>query len=245
MIEIKNLTKKYKNGEEESVVVNDINLKISRGDFIAIVGQSGSGKSTLMNILGGLDEPTSGEVIVFNQNISQLKDKAKSKFRKDVVGFVFQDFNLEGEKSVLDNVSLPMIFAGVSHSERKKRAMEALEKVNLLDRAHYKANQLSGGQKQRVAIARALVNNPQILLADEPTGNLDSKNGTDIMNLLNELNSKGYTIIMVTHNTEQSLNANKVIRMVDGKITSIKETGNENSKKSSIQKEEDDTNENN
>lgn len=221
MIEIKNLTKTYSNGLEESVVVNDISLKILKGEFVAIVGQSGSGKSKLLHLLGGLDTPTAGEIIVFGKNVSKLKDKDKSKYRRDTIGFVFQDFILEGEKTVLDNVMMPMIFAGVDHETRKKVALDCLEKVNMADRAKSKANTLSGGQKQRVAIARALVNNPKVLLADEPTGNLDSKNGQDIMELLKDLNKKGYTIIMVTHNTEQSLEADKVVRIIDGKITSV------------------------
>ena len=224
MIEVKNLTKTYSDGLEESVVVNDINLRILRGEFVAIVGQSGSGKSKLLHLLGGLDTPTAGEIIVFGKNVSKLKDKDKSKYRRDTIGFVFQDFILEGEKTVLDNVMMPMIFAGVDHETRKKVALDCLEKVNMADRAKSKANTLSGGQKQRVAIARALVNNPKILLADEPTGNLDSKNGQEIMELLKELNKKGYTIVMVTHNTEQSLEADKIVKIKDGKITSMVNT---------------------
>lgn len=224
MIEIKNLTKTYSEGLEDSVVVNDVNLKINKGEFIAIVGQSGSGKSKLLHLLGGLDTPTKGEIIVFGKNITKFKDKDKSKYRRDTIGFVFQDFILEGEKTVLDNVMMPMIFAGVDHNTRKQIALECLDKVNLKDRANDKANILSGGQKQRVAIARALVNNPKILLADEPTGNLDSKNGQEIMELLKDLNKKGYTIIMVTHNMEQSLEADKIVKIKDGAITSITNT---------------------
>lgn len=221
MIEMKNLTKTYTDGLTESTVVDDINLKIDKGEFVAIVGQSGSGKSKLLHLLGGLDTPTKGEIIVFGKNISLFKDKEKSKYRRDTIGFVFQDFILEGEKSVLDNVMMPMVFAGVDHETRKKIALECLQKVNMEDRAKDKTNILSGGQKQRVAIARALVNSPKILLADEPTGNLDSKNGKEIMGLLKDLNKKGYTIIMVTHNTEQSLQADKVVKIIDGKIISV------------------------
>lgn len=237
MIELKNLTKTYTDGLVESTVVDNVNLKIDKGEFVAIVGQSGSGKSKLLHLLGGLDRPTKGEIIVFGKDISLFKDKDKSKYRRDTIGFVFQDFILEGEKSVLDNVMMPMIFAGVDHETRKKVALECLAKVNLEDRAKDKVNILSGGQKQRVAIARALVNNPKILLADEPTGNLDSKNGNEIMALLKDLNKKGYTIIMVTHNTEQSLQADKVVKIIDGKIISV--TKNENTPVEKDKKEED------
>lgn len=222
MIELKNITKTYVDGQEESIIVNDINLKIDKGDFIAIVGQSGSGKSKILHLIGGLDSPTKGDIIVSGKSLSKFKDKEKSKYRRDTIGFVFQDFILEGEKTVLDNVMMPMIFAGVDYKLRKKIALECLDKVGLLSKATNKANILSGGQQQKVAIARALVNNPQILLADEPTGNLDSKNGREIIELLKDLNDKGYTVIIVTHNTEQSLKANKIIKIMDGKMKFIK-----------------------
>lgn len=221
MIEINHLTKSYSNGESEILVVNDINLKIQEGEFIAIVGQSGSGKSKLLHLLGGLESPTEGEILVFGKNITKLNDSEKSKYRREIVGYVFQDFILEGNKTVLENVMMPLIFSGTNHSTRKQVAIECLKKVGLDHKKNQKVNQLSGGQKQRVAIARSLVNEPKILLADEPTGNLDSKTGAEIMSLLKSLNDSGYTILMVTHNTEQSLETDKVIRIADGKIISI------------------------
>lgn len=233
MIEIKNLSKIYLNGTEKSVVVNKINLNINEGEFLSIVGQSGSGKSKLLHLIGALDTPSDGEILVFGKNISKMKDKDKSKYRRDIIGFVFQDFILEGEKTVLENVMMPLIFAGVNKKRRKEIALDCLEKVHMLDKAKNKANTLSGGQKQKVAIARSLVNQPKILLADEPTGNLDSKNGQEIMKLLRELNQKGYTIVMVTHNNEQSLEADKIVKIMDGTITSIIE----NKEKPSIEKE--------
>ena len=228
MIEIKNLIKTYSYGKNKLNVIDDFNLKINKGEFIAIVGQSGSGKSKLLHLLGGIDTPTSGEILVFGKNIDKLKDKEKSKYRRDTVGFVFQDFILDSDKSVLENVMMPMIFSGVEPKKRKEIALDCLEKVNMKNKENLKVKILSGGEKQRVAIARALVNNPQIILADEPTGNLDSKNGQDIIDLLLELNDKGYTIVMVTHNTEQSLKADRVIKIIDGKIVSIKDNNTSN-----------------
>lgn len=218
MIELKNIKKVYKNGNENSVVLRDMSLTITEGEFVAIVGQSGSGKSTIMNIIGGLTTPTEGSIKYRHKDIHTLSQKALSRYRRETIGFVFQDFNLEGNETVLDNLLTPMIFAGVNIIERKRRAIDVLEKVNLKDKMNNNANELSGGQKQRVAIARALINNPKIILADEPTGNLDSKNSEDIMNLLKELNNKGYTIIMVTHNVEQSYIADRIIKLKDGDI---------------------------
>ena len=229
MIEIKNLVKQYKTGNEENLVVNNINLEIKQGEFIAIVGQSGSGKTQLIQLIGGLEKPTSGEIIVDGVDISKLKDKAISNYRKNTVAFIFQDFILEETQSVINNVMMPMIFAGVPVNERKEKALDALDKVGLKDMAKRKANQLSGGQRQRVAIARALVNNPKIILADEPTGNLDSKTGSNIMELLTELNNKGYTLIMVTHNTEQSFHADRIIKIKDGSISDILDTNKDDS----------------
>jgi len=221
LIEINHLTKSYSDGESEILVVNDINLKIQEGEFIAIVGQSGSGKSKLLHLIGGLENPTDGEILVFGKNITKLNDSEKSKYRREIVGYVFQDFILEGNKTVLENVMMPLVFSGGSHLTRKKIAIDCLKKVGLEHKKNQKVNQLSGGQKQKVAIARSLVNEPKILLADEPTGNLDSKNGAEIMSLLKSLNNSGYTILMVTHNTEQTLETNRVIRVTDGKIVSI------------------------
>lgn len=228
MIEIKNISKVYKNGVDRSTVVNNVSLTINEGDFIAIVGQSGSGKSKLMHLIGGLDTPTDGEILYHGKDISKLKDKEIARYRRETIGFIFQDFNLDGSQTVLENIMMPMIFARVKPKERKERAMECLEKVNLIEKAHSKANQLSGGQQQRVAIARALINNPKILIADEPTGNLDTKSGQDIMALLKDLNKNGYTIIMVTHNVEQSYETDKIIKIRDGEIISIKNTDTDN-----------------
>lgn len=214
MVEVKNLIKKFK----DTTVVDNISLNIKRGEFVTIVGQSGSGKSQLMYLLGGLSTPTSGEIIVEGKNISKYKDKDLSVYRRNTVGFIFQDFKLDGLKTALENVIEPTIFKGTHHVERKKRAIEALTNVGLKDNLHQLVNTLSGGQQQRVAIARALINQPKILLADEPTGSLDSKSGEEIMNLLKSLNEKGYTIIMVTHNLEQTKYADRVIKIKDGKI---------------------------
>lgn len=214
MVEIKNLIKKFNN----TTVVNNVSLNIKRGEFVTIVGQSGSGKSQLMYLLGGLSTPTSGQIVVEGKDISKYKDKELSNYRKNTVGFIFQDFKLDGLKTALENVIEPTIFKGTHHVERKRKAIEALTSVGLKDNLNQIVNTLSGGQQQRVAIARALINQPKILLADEPTGSLDSKSGEEIMNLLKSLNDKGYTIIMVTHNLEQTKYADKVIRIKDGEI---------------------------
>ena len=214
MVEIKNLVKKFNN----TTVVNNVSLNIKRGEFVTIIGQSGSGKSQLMYLLGGLSTPTSGQIVVEGKDISKYKDKELSNYRKNTVGFIFQDFKLDGLKTALENVIEPTIFKGTHHVERKRKAIEALTSVGLKDNLNQIVNTLSGGQQQRVAIARALINQPKILLADEPTGSLDSKSGEEIMNLLKSLNDKGYTIIMVTHNLEQTKYADKVIRIKDGEI---------------------------
>jgi putative ABC transport system ATP-binding protein len=218
MIEVKNVSKKYKMGKEVVTALNDVTVKINDGEFVAIVGPSGSGKSTLMHLVGGLDSPTSGNIYVDGNDISKLKDKAKSKYRNQTIGFVFQAFNLENTQTALENVMMPLIFAGISVKERKQKAKTALEMVGLGDQIKHKPNEMSGGQRQRVSIARALVNQPQIIFADEPTGNLDSKNGELIMKLLNDLNEKGYTIIMVTHNMEEAKKAKRLITIKDGEI---------------------------
>jgi putative ABC transport system ATP-binding protein len=218
MIEVKNVSKKYKMGKEVVTALNDVTVRINDGEFVAIVGPSGSGKSTLMHLVGGLDSPTSGNIYVDGNDISKLKDKAKSKYRNQTIGFVFQAFNLENTQTALENVMMPLIFAGISVKERKQKAKTALEMVGLGDQIKHKPNEMSGGQRQRVSIARALVNQPQIIFADEPTGNLDSKNGELIMKLLNDLNQKGYTIIMVTHNMEEAKKAKRLITIKDGEI---------------------------
>ncbi|MCR4944462.1 MAG: ABC transporter ATP-binding protein [Clostridium sp.] len=220
MIEINQVSKVYKMGKEKVVALDNVSLKIHKGDFVAIIGPSGSGKSTLMHIVGGLDSPTTGTVSIEGKDISRLKDKELSKYRNEKIGFVFQAFNLENSQTALENVMMPLIFAGVSKRERKKRALEALEQVGLKDLAKHKPNEMSGGQRQRVSIARALVNNPEIIFADEPTGNLDSKAGENIMQLFREINEKGFTVIMVTHNPEEAEKARRVVKIKDGQITS-------------------------
>ena len=221
MIQIKNITKTYRMGNEKFKALDDVTLDIEKGDFVAIVGQSGSGKSTLMHIIGGIDKPSLGQVLVEDENISEFNDKQMSKYRSSKTGFIFQSFNLENKQTALENVMMPLIFSGVAKKQRKEKAMKSLEMVGLKDKVLNTPTQLSGGQRQRVAIARALVNNPEIIFADEPTGNLDSKSGNQIMNLLQELNNKGYTIIMVTHNNEQAKLAKTVIKIKDGKVEGI------------------------
>ncbi|WP_066874642.1 ABC transporter ATP-binding protein [Clostridium mediterraneense] len=220
MIEVKDVVREYKMGKETITALNKVSLKIDDGEFVAIVGPSGSGKSTLMHIVGGLDTPTSGQVLFDGKDISGYKDKAMSKFRNQEIGFVFQAFNLENTQTALENVMMPLIFSGMSKSQRKVKAMKALEQVELAHLAKHKPNEMSGGQRQRVSIARALVNDPKIIFADEPTGNLDSKTGENIMSLFHNLNRKGYTFIMVTHNPEEAAKAKRVVQIKDGNIIS-------------------------
>lgn len=219
MIEVKGVSKGYIMGKEKVVALNNVSLNINKGEFVAIIGPSGSGKSTLMHIIGGLDSPSVGNVFIEGNDISKLKDKKLSKYRNEKIGFVFQAFNLENSQTALENVMMPLIFAGVSKKERIKRAMVALEQVGLGGLSKHKPNEMSGGQRQRVSIARALVNNPEIIFADEPTGNLDSKSGDGIMKLFKDLNEKGYTIIMVTHNPIEAEKAKRVVQIKDGEIT--------------------------
>lgn len=221
MIEIKNVSKIYKMGKEEVIALDNVSLKIESGEFVAIVGPSGSGKSTLMHLIGGLDRPTKGSIYVEDNDISKLKDKAMSKYRNEKIGFIFQAFNLENTQTALENVTMPLIFSGIGNGERKRRALKALDLVGLSDKVKHRPMEMSGGQRQRVSIARAIVNSPEIIFADEPTGNLDSKTGAAIMDLLKDLNSKGYTIIMVTHSNEQAIEAKRVIRIKDGKIQEV------------------------
>lgn len=220
MIEVKGISKVYKMGKEQFVALNDVSLNVEKGEYVAVIGPSGSGKSTLMHIIGGLDTPTVGSVCIEGEDISKLNDKKLSNYRNEKIGFVFQAFNLENSQTALENVMMPLIFAGVKKSERKKRALEALDMVGLKDFYNHKPNEMSGGQRQRVSIARALVNKPEILFADEPTGNLDSKSSESIMELFKEINDKGFTIIMVTHNPEEANKAKRVVKIMDGKITS-------------------------
>lgn len=219
MIVINNATKLYRMGGEEIRALDGLSLKIEDGDFIALVGPSGSGKSTLLNMIGALDSLDEGKILVDGTDISRIRDRAQAKYRRQQIGFVFQTFNLQGRLTALENVELPLLFEGLSVKERKNKGMEALSRVRLTDRVSHKPSQLSGGQQQRVAIARALVNNPKVLLADEPTGNLDSKSGEKIMKLLKTLNSRdGVTVVMVTHNTEHAEYADRVLHMRDGMI---------------------------
>jgi putative ABC transport system ATP-binding protein len=221
MIELKGVSKVYKMGKEEFTALDNINLTIKDGEFVAIVGPSGSGKSTFMHLVGGLDTPSMGEIVVDGKNIGKLNDKGISKYRNEKIGFVFQAFNLENTQSALENVMMPLIFAGKGAGERKKIAVKSLELVGLGKKIKNKPMEMSGGERQRVSIARALVNSPQIIFADEPTGNLDSKNGEAIMKLLMELNQKGYTIIMVTHNQEEAKKASRIIKIRDGRISEV------------------------
>lgn len=219
LIQLDNIVKSYKNGSQELMVLKHIDLTVHEGDFLAIMGPSGSGKSTLMNIIGLLDRPTSGDYILNDQSIAELKEKKLAKVRNEEIGFVFQQFFLLSKLNALQNVELPLIYAGVPSSKRRELSRQFLDKVELGNRIKHLPSELSGGQKQRVAIARALVNNPSIILADEPTGALDTKTGQQIMELLTALNNEGKTIIMVTHEPEIANFAKRKIVIRDGEIT--------------------------
>ena len=220
LIKISDIKRNFVLGNEIVYVLKGINLEISKGEYVALMGPSGSGKSTLMNLLGCLDTPTSGTYILNGKDVSKMKDDELAEIRNKEIGFVFQTFNLLPRTTALDNVALPMIYAGHSKSERNARATEVLQQVNLADRMDHQPNQLSGGQRQRVAVARALVNKPSIILADEPTGNLDSKTSVEIMNLFNEIHANGNTVILVTHEEEIAAYAHRIIRLRDGVIES-------------------------
>ncbi|MBY5035571.1 ABC transporter ATP-binding protein [Streptococcus gallolyticus] len=219
LIKLQNINKSYKNGDQELRVLKDVSLEVEEGEFVAIMGPSGSGKSTLMNIIGLLDRSSSGEYCLEDTEVSQLSEKKLAQVRNDQIGFVFQQFFLLSKLNALQNVELPLIYAGVPSGKRKELSKQYLEKVELGERMHHLPSELSGGQKQRVAIARALVNSPSIILADEPTGALDTKTGDQIMALLTELNQEGKTIIMVTHEPEIAEYATRKIVLRDGVIT--------------------------
>ena len=225
LIQISNIKRDFVLGNEIVYVLKGIDLQINKGEYVALMGPSGSGKSTLMNLLGCLDTPTSGSYILNGKDVSQMHDDELAEIRNKEIGFVFQTFNLLPRTTALDNVALPMVYAGFPKSERNKRATEVLTQVNLSDRMDHQPNQLSGGQRQRVAIARALVNSPSIILADEPTGNLDSKTSIEIMKLFGDIHAQGNTVILVTHEEEIAAYAHRVIRLRDGMIESDTKTG--------------------
>ncbi|HWJ78653.1 MAG TPA: ABC transporter ATP-binding protein [Niallia sp.] len=223
ILEIKNLQKEYTIGGETVKALDNVSFSVNKGDFIAIIGPSGSGKSTLMNMIGCLDTPDSGEYYLDGQDVFSLKNKQLAEVRNHKIGFIFQQFNLLSKQSAFENVELPLVYRGMGSKERKEIALNALQKVGLLERAGHRPTELSGGQQQRVAIARALAGNPPILLADEPTGALDSKTGIEVMNLIKDLNKQGHTIILITHDLEIAKQAKRVIRIQDGKLAEEKE----------------------
>jgi putative ABC transport system ATP-binding protein len=220
MIKTNELTKIFRTEEVETTALNKINLDVKEGEYVAVMGPSGCGKSTLLNILGLLDNPTSGSYLFNGTEVANLRERDRTVFRKGNIGFVFQSFNLIDELNVFENVELPLIYLKMKTSERKKKVEEALERMKISHRAKHFPQQLSGGQQQRVAIARAVVANPRLILADEPTGNLDSKNGIEVINLLSELNKEGTTIIMVTHSERDAGYAHRIINLFDGQIVS-------------------------
>ena len=220
ILDLQNINKSYGDGKLEVPVLFDISLQVEAGEYVAIMGPSGSGKSTLMNIIGCLDVPTSGTYILNGKNVAGRSDVELSTLRNRTIGFVFQNFNLLPRESALDNVALPMLYAGVHRKERIQRAKEALERVGLGDRLHFKPTQLSGGQKQRVAIARAMVMKPSLLLADEPTGALDTASGEQIMELFQQLNQEGVTIVMITHEPDIAKHAQRQLLIRDGRLSS-------------------------
>ena len=218
MIRTENLTRIFRTEEVETIALNGVNIEVEDGEFIAIMGPSGCGKSTLLNILGLLDSPTEGKYWLNNEEVGHLKERERTAYRKGRIGFVFQNFNLIDELTVEENVDLQLKYLGVGKVERKERVLEILRKVKLSHRAKHYPHQLSGGQQQRVAIARAVVGKPSIILADEPTGNLDSKNGMEVMQLLSELNEEGTTIVMVTHSKHDATYASRIINLFDGQV---------------------------
>lgn len=223
IIDLRDIYKDYNQGNMPVPVLKDVCLQVEEGEYVAIMGPSGSGKTTLMNIVGLLDTPTKGEYYLDEKAVTNLKEKDLSKLRLNTIGFVFQNFQLMPRESALDNVGLPLIYAGLKKRERHEKAMAALEKVGLADRASFKPTQLSGGQKQRVAIARAMVNSPKLLLADEPTGALDSKSGKQIMELFRQLNNEGVTVVMITHDRKVAEQADRIVYIIDGELSNDKQ----------------------
>lgn len=218
MIKLDNITKIYSTEEVQTTSLNGVSLEIKEGEFVAIMGPSGCGKSTLLNIMGLIDTPTEGTYLLNGKDVSTLTENERTDIRKGIIGFVFQSFNLIDELNVNENVELPLLYMGVPAKERKERVLEVLRRMNMSQRGKHYPSQLSGGQQQRVAIARAVIGNPKIILADEPTGNLDSKNGLEVMEMLSQLNAEGTTIIMVTHSQHDATYANRIINLYDGQI---------------------------
>ncbi len=218
MIKLDNITKIFSTEEVQTTSLNGVSLEVNEGEFVAIMGPSGCGKSTLLNIIGLIDTPTTGTYLLNGKDVSTLTENERTDIRKGVIGFVFQSFNLIDELNVNENVELPLLYMGVPAKERKERVLEVLRRMNMSQRGKHLPSQLSGGQQQRVAIARAVIGNPKIILADEPTGNLDSKNGLEVMELLSQLNAEGTTIIMVTHSQHDATYANRIINLYDGQV---------------------------
>ncbi len=225
MIHIENLQKIFQTDEVETWALNEVNLDVKTGEFVAIMGPSGCGKSTLLNIIGLLDTPTRGKYILNGTNVSRMKENNRVEVRKGTIGFVFQSFNLIDELTVAENIELPLLYMGIEKVERRERVKKAMERMGIAHRSNHFPTQLSGGQQQRAAIARAVIANPKIILADEPTGNLDSKNGKEVMELLKELHKDGTTIVMVTHSQHDAQYANRVVKLFDGHVMSELEMG--------------------
>ena len=234
MIKVNNLTKVFRTKEVETTALNNVNLEIEQGEFVSIMGPSGCGKSTLLNLLGMLDKPESGSYIFNKIEISKMNEKERAGIRKENIGFIFQNFNLIDELTVFENIELPLVYSNIPSSERKKRVNEIAERIGISHRMQHFPQQLSGGQQQRVAVARALVNKPSLILADEPTGNLDSSHGNEVMELLCELNEDGTTIINVTHSAHDASYSSRIINLLDGQVVSERRLENETLGKTTV-----------